>query len=221
MPTPHSDNDLLHLSGIQHFAFCPRQWALIHIEQQWKDNILTFQGQELHQTTNDPYFTEKREDTLITRAVPIVSHSLGLYGVADVIEFHKTKGAGVKLKERAGVWLPIPVEYKLGRPKPTDCDILQLCAQAMCLEETFGVMLDEGHIFYGKTRRRLDVLLDNNLKNRTREVCAEMHTAFLSGQTPRANHTKACEKCSLVEHCLPQLSNRRTVHQYLTSALSD
>jgi CRISPR-associated exonuclease Cas4 len=221
MAKVYPDSDLLHLSGIQHFVFCQRQWALIHIEQQWEDNILTFRGQELHQTTNDPYLTEKRGDVLVTRAMPMVSHSLGLYGVADVIEFHSTAGQGVKLPGRRGVWSPTPIEYKLGRPKPSDCDILQLCAQAMCLEETFDIVLQEGYVFYGRTRRRLEVILDSILKNKTREVCKRMHAAFLSGKTPKAEYTSACEKCSLIEHCLPQLSERRSVEQYLSSALVD
>ncbi|NMB38880.1 MAG: CRISPR-associated protein Cas4 [Firmicutes bacterium] len=215
------EEDYLQLSGIQHFAFCPRQWALIHVEQQWQDNILTFQGQELHQRTDDPTFSEKRGDLIITRAVPIASRSLGLNGIADVVEFHKVEEPGVKLKGRSGYWQPTPVEYKLGNPKPTNCDILQLCAQAICLEETFQVTLEIGYIFYGRVRRRLDVNLSQELKDETYMVAQEMHRMFSLGKTPEPRVTKACNKCSLVDICIPQLSQRRTVKEYLQSVLKE
>ncbi len=217
--TPYQEENFLQLSGIQHYTFCPRQWALIHIEQQWEDNILTFKGQELHQITNDPFFTEKRGDVIITRAVPISSKKLGLNGIADVIEFQKVDNFGIKLNGYSGYWKPIPVEYKLGNPKPTNCDILQLCAQAICLEEVFQITLDIGYIYYGRTRRRLDVILKPELKAETYRVAQEMHRVFASGKTPGPIINKACEKCSLVDLCLPYLSRRRSVKRYLESAL--
>lgn len=213
-------NDYLPLSGIQHFAFCPRQWALIHVEQQWEENILTFRGQEMHQKTNDPYVVEKRKDKIVARAVPIVSHTLGLYGVADVVEFERSE-QGASLDGRRGHWWPVPVEYKVGRPKSKNSDALQLCAQAICLEEMFAVTLEKGFIFYGKTRRRLDVLLDAQLRSETREAAALMHKTFDAGITPPANYTKQCDTCSLARLCVPKLSKNKKVSTYLLKAADD
>lgn len=212
--------EYLLLSGIQHFAFCPRQWALIHIEQQWQDNLHTFSGQELHRKTNDPFTKEKRGDVIVTRAVPIVSHSLRLYGIADVIEFHRVE-QGVELDGRKGYWWPVPVEYKLGRPKPDNSDILQLCAQAICLGEMFGVELDKGYLFYGRTRRRLDVVLDDKLKQETRQTANRMHKVFESGMTPKAHYCRTCDKCSLLDLCIPQLSEKKTIKEYVLKALRE
>lgn len=212
--------DYLFLSGIQHFAFCPRQWALIHVEQQWEENILTFRGQEMHQKTNDPYVVEKRKDKIIARAVPIVSHTLALYGVADVVEFDRSD-RGISLDGRSGSWWPVPVEYKVGRPKPKDSDTLQLCAQAICLEEMFGITLERGYIFCGKTRQRLDVLLDDKLRSKTKETAALMHKTFEAGITPPASYTKQCDRCSLVELCVPRLSKQKVVRDYLMKAMED
>ncbi|MDI9485938.1 MAG: CRISPR-associated protein Cas4 [Bacillota bacterium] len=210
--------DYLPLSGIQHYAFCPRQWALIHIEQQWEENIFTFRGQEMHQKANNPYVVEKRRDKIVARAVPIVSHSLGLYGVADVVEFERSE-RGVTLARRKGFWRPVPVEYKVGRPKSRNIDTLQLCAQALCLEEMFDITLDRGYIFYGATRRRLDVLLDAELRSETKDVAACMHQAFAAGITPAANYNAQCERCSLIQLCIPKLSESKKVSAYLRTAI--
>lgn len=210
----------LSLSGIQHYAFCSRQWALIHIEQQWEENILTFRGQAMHQKTNDPFVVEKRKNKIVARAVPIVSHTLALYGVADVIEFDKSEH-GVPLNGRSGLWWPSPVEYKVGRPKVKNSDTLQLCAQAICLEEMFGVSLEKGHIFYGKTRKRLEVLLDHELRFETIQTAALMRETFEAGITPPANYTKQCDNCSLVKLCIPKLSRHSNVRNYLLRAVKD
>lgn len=213
-------HEYLSLSGIQHYAFCPRQWALIHVEQQWEENILTFRGQELHQKTNDPFVVEKRNNKIIARAVPIVSHALRLYGVADVVEFIRAD-EGIKLQGRSGLWWPQPVEYKVGKPKPKNWDLLQLCAQAVCLEEMFGVVLKQGQIFYGKTRRRLEVILDKNLRTETRQVAKLMHETFNAGITPPAEYSSACDRCSLVKLCTPKLAEKKSVKDYLLQALNE
>jgi CRISPR-associated exonuclease Cas4 len=214
----YADDELLMLSGIQHFAFCQRQWALIQIEQQWEDNILTFGGTDLHTRVDDPFFTEARGTVLVTRSLPIVSHSLGLYGVADMVEFHRVE-EGVKLHRRTGFWRPHPVEYKFGEPKPGDCDIVQLCAQAICLEETFGLTVSEGDMFYGRTRRRLQVCFDDSLRNRVADLALGMHHLFAEGVTPLPEQTKACKSCSLVEVCMPHMNKRRSVRRYFEDAL--
>ena len=216
----YSDEDLLLLSGIQHIAFCPRQWALIHIEQQWQENILTFGGRELHERVDDPFFTEARGTVLVTRSLPIISRRLGLYGVADVVEFYK-RDEGIQLKGRNGLWQPHPVEYKYGEPKVDERDMVQLCAQAFCLEEMFATSVTEGGLFYGRIRRRQRVEFDESLRQQVMELTTEMHRLFEEGVTPLAEQTKACRSCSLVEICMPHTSKKRSVRRYLEDALRE
>lgn len=216
----YSDDELLMLSGIQHFFFCRRQWALIHIEQQWQENILTFGGRELHERVDDPFFTEARGTVLVTRSLPILSRRLGLYGVADVVEFYKSD-EGVRLKGRNGFWRPHPVEYKYGAPKIDERDMVQLCAQAFCLEEMFNITISEGDIFYGRVRRRQRVVFDENLRQMVSEISEEMHRLFEEGITPLPEQTNACRSCSLVEICIPHTSKRRSVSRYLNDVLRE
>ncbi len=218
MAGSYSDDDLLLLSGIQHFAFCRRQWALIHIEQQWQENVLTFSGREMHERADDPFFTESRGTVLVTRSLPLVSRTLGLYGVADVVEFQRDEN-GIALDSRPGRWRPHPVEYKYGQPKSDDRDIVQLCAQGICLAEMFGVPVATGDLFYGRTRRRQPVEFDETLRDRVRELAAAMHDLFEKGVTPPAESSAACQSCSLVEICLPKAGSRRSVRRYLDEAL--
>lgn len=216
----YSENDLLLLSGIQHFAFCRRQWALSYIEQQWEENLLTFGGRELHERVDDPFFTETRGTILVTRSLPIVSYKLGLYGVADVVEFRRSED-GIQLKDRPGRWQPYPVEYKYGEPKSDDRDIVQLCAQGMCLEEMLQISINGGDMFYGRIRRRKRVDFDEALRKRVKELVLEMHQLFDEGITPPPEQTAACKSCSLVEICLPHISKRRSIHRYIDDALRE
>ncbi len=213
-----TDRDYLALSGIQHYAYCPRQWALIHIEQQWQENILTFKGRQFHEKTNQPFITEKRKNRIMARAVPIISHILGLYGIADVVEFQKVE-SGVTIDARPGQWWPTPIEYKVGRPKLDSWDRLQLCAQAICLEEMFGLSLATGYLYYGKPRRRLEVNLNAKLRKETKQTAEQMHHTFAIGITPKAKHTAFCQNCSLARLCLPILSEKGKVDNYLSCAL--
>lgn len=216
----YQDDDLLMLSGIQHFAFCRRQWALIHIEQQWQENLLTFSGRDMHERADDPFCSESRGDLLVTRSLPLVSHTLGLYGVADVVEFHRDT-AGIAIQGRSGRWRPHPVEYKYGQPKPDERDQVQLCAQGICLEEMFGAPVETGDLFYGRTRRRQNVALDDALRSRVQELAGGMHALFEKGITPQAEYTPACQRCSLVEICLPGPKSRKPVRRYLAEALRE
>ena len=220
MSNYYSDDELLLLSGIQHFFFCRRQWALIHIEQQWQENILTFGGRELHERVDDPFFTEARGTVLVTRSLPILSRRLGLYGVADVVEFYRSD-EGVRLRGRNGLWRPHPVEYKYGEPKIDERDMVQLCAQAFCLEEMFNTSIAQGDIYYGRVRRRQKVEFDEALRQRVIELSREMHRLFEEGTTPLPEQTKACRSCSLVEICLPHTGKRRSVRRYLDDALRE
>lgn len=216
----YTDDELLMLSGIQHFSFCPRQWALIHIEQQWQENLLTFGGRELHERVDDPFFTEARGTVLVTRSLPIITRRLGLYGVADVVEFYRSD-EGIQLEGRKGLWRPHPVEYKYGEPKIDERDMVQLCAQAFCLEEMFNTSVTEGDIFYGRIRRRQKVEFDETLRQQVIELSREMHRLFEEGITPLPEQTKACRSCSLVEICLPHTGKRRSVRRYLDDALRE
>jgi CRISPR-associated exonuclease Cas4 len=196
----------LPLSGVQHFVFCRRQWALIHVEQQWQDNALTAEGRLLHRRVDDPFFTEKRKDVITARSVPVCSPSLGLTGICDVVEFTASV-EGVELPGRAGRHLPAPVEYKRGCEKHDPCDEAQVCAQAMCLEEMLGVPIATGYLFYGKTRRRVAVQLTGDLRALVRKAAQEMHGYAQRGYTPRVKPTRACRSCSLADVCLPGLQD--------------
>lgn len=211
----YDEDDCLPLSGIQHFAFCPRQFALIHIERVWVENVLTFEGRTMHDRANDPFFAESRGTVLISRAVPLLSRRLGLYGVADVVEFHLVDRGGVALEGREGYWRPYPVEYKRGHPKPDDCDVVQLCAQAMCLEEMLCTRVSEGALFYGRTRRRQLVQIDETLRKRVKELAQGMHSQYALGETPPPRRTKGCAKCSLRDLCLPKVCAKKSVRRYV------
>lgn len=174
----------------------------------------------MHERADDPFFTEARGTVLITRSLPLVSHTLGLYGVADVVEFHRGE-EGVVLKGRQGRWRPHPVEYKYGQPKQDERDMVQLCAQGFCLEEMFGVPVTEGDLFYGRIRRRQKVEFDGALRERVTELAAGMHDLFERGITPQADYTPACKNCSLVEICLPKSNSHRSARRYLADALRD
>lgn len=215
-----SDEDYLLLSGIQHMAFCERQWALIHIEQAWAENVRTIEGKHLHERTDDPFEDETRKDVRIVRAMPVVSKKLGLRGVADVVEFHRTEeaseGVAVRLKNRKGWWRPYPVEYKRGRPKRDDRDAVQLCAQAMALEEMMNVVIDSGFLYYGQTRHREHIIIDKELRDRVEGLSKKMHEYMTVGKTPKAVKGKHCSLCSLKEICQPELTIRhRSVEEYL------
>ncbi len=217
----YSDDDLIMISGIQHYAFCPRQWALIHVERQWAENVKTTEGHFLHERVDDPNEREKRKDTITIRAVSLVSYELGLYGIADVVEYHRTSEVkGIILENQTGRWIPFPVEYKLGEPKPDNRDEVQLCAQAMCLEEMHRITISDGALFYGKTRRRVNVSFTPMLKDAVKEFAATMHLLVEKGETPRPVYMPHCKSCSLVNICMPkELDSRKSVRSYLKSNL--
>lgn len=202
------------LSGIQHFAFCRRQWALIHIEQQWADNYRTTAGELMHRRAHDEGSFEKRGKLLIVRGMRIASRALGLSGQCDVVEFHQDAG-GVELFGYEGKWRPIPVEYKNGEPKEISADELQLCAQAMCLEEMFQTSIPEGYLYYGRNRRRSHVEFAEPLREQVRKMTEEMHQLFRRGYTPNVKPTKQCRACSLESLCVPKLQKVKTVREYI------
>ena len=216
------EDDVLALSGLQHLAFCERQWALIHIEQQWTENLLTVQGNILHAKVDDPSLVETRDGVIISRAMPIQSFGLGLSGVADVVEFHQTQNTdnAIKIVGKNGFWRPFVIEYKRGKPKISDIDKVQLMAQTICLEEMFAVKIQKGAFFYNEIRRRDNIEFDSELRNKTEKLAKRMHSLFQLGQTPKANYTKLCKACSLYDLCLPQMP-KKSVKLYVNSFLNE
>jgi len=189
-----TEDELLPLSGLQHLVFCERQWALIHIEQQWAENRLTAEGRVLHEKAHEPG-DESRGGVRICRGLRIRSLRLGLSGQADVVEFHH---------QPAGSDRPFPIEYKRGRPKPSRCDEVQLCAQALCLEEMLGLEIERGAIFYGQPRRRMEVEFSLELRKETETLAERMRFLYARRITPPAVYLPKCDRCSLFDICLPK-----------------
>lgn len=211
----YEDEELLLLSGIQHIAFCPRQWALIHIEQQWVENAKTIEGRHLHERVDDPYIRDSSSNLVVWRSVGLVSYSLGLTGRSDVVEFIKGNN-GIRLEGKTGTWNPYPVEYKRGKPKPDERDEVQLCAQAMCLEEMLGIDVVEGALYYHEERRRTKVVFSAEVRSKVRDFATEMHHLFSHGITPPPEYRSHCRSCSLFDICLPKsIWQTRTVSDYL------
>ncbi|MBQ7931675.1 MAG: CRISPR-associated protein Cas4 [Clostridia bacterium] len=214
----YSEDDYLMLSGLQHFVFCRRQWALIHIENLWEENLRTVEGNLMHEKAHDSSFCESRGDLYILRGVSIHSSVLGVSGKCDVLEYHR-QDTGISLKGKEGLWQPYPVEYKKGEPKDNPADRLQLCGQAMCLEEMLCCDIPEGALFYGETRRREVVEFTSEMRRTVREHLMEMHDYYKHGHTPKVKPTKSCNACSLKELCLPKLLRQMSVKKYIAEAL--
>lgn len=214
----YDEDEFLMLSGIQHFAFCRRQWALIHIEQLWDENYRTVDGDIFHEIAHKDDYTEKRKKIIITRGLRIFSRSLGLSGTCDVVEMHEDKN-GIKLKNYEGTYLPYPIEYKRGKPKEDAIDELQLCAQAMCLEEMLLCEIQEGALFYGEPYHRTKVKFTNELREMVRAYAKEMHELYKKGYTPKVKTSKKCKSCSLEQLCLPKLNQQPSVEDYFNKYL--
>lgn len=216
----YKEEDYLMLSGIQHFAFCRRQWALIHIEQQWMENERTIAGELLHKNAHDPYFKEKRKDVIVSRAMPVSSREMGVSGECDIVEFIKAPD-GIELHGHRGLFRIYPVEYKKGSPKDTQIDILQLTAQAMCLEEMFSAEIHEGAIFYGEIRRRETVPVTDELRGQVRSYFKEMHQLYDRRYTPKVKWSKSCNACSLKDVCMPKLGKTDLVKDYIHKTIAE
>ena len=216
----YAEDDYLMIPGIQHFKFCRRQWALIHVEQQWAENVHTVTGELMHKKAHDPHLTEKRKDTIIVRALPVSSRELGISGECDVVEFHKCED-GIQLHGHRGLYSVFPVEYKKGKPKLTEEDKLQVVAQALCLEEMFSTRVAQGAIFYGETRRREQIEITEELREEVIHMLAEMHQYYARKYTPKVKPSKACNACSLKDICLPKLNKTISVKTYIEQRLEE
>lgn len=215
----NNDDDLLMISALQHLLFCERQCALIHVEQLWIENLFTVRGEIMHKKAHDGA-VEFRDGIRIERGIPLRSNKLGLIGRADVVEFHKKK-KGDFINSKVPL-LPFPVEYKLGKPKENSCNEVQLCAQAICLEEMLTCVVPEGALFYGKTKRRKNVVFTCDLRRLTEKTARRLHEIVNNGITPRPLYEKyKCDNCSLLNLCVPKISQKHSVNSYLEKIINE
>jgi len=214
-----NEEDYLMLSGIQHFRFCQRQWALIHIEQQWEENVRTIEGKYIHEKADQPYIREKRKDKLIVRAMPIKSHELKISGICDVVEFIEAK-EGISLIGESGTYKVVPIEYKRGKPKQGKEDVLQLVAQVMCLEEMLACEIPIAYFFYDEIKRRVEIQVTEELKEEVRYIFKQMHNYYDRQYTPKVKVGKHCKSCSLENLCLPIVNEKMNVKQYMKGYMS-
>ncbi|MCR5382814.1 MAG: CRISPR-associated protein Cas4 [Lentisphaeria bacterium] len=223
------DDDFVTISALQHYLFCRRQCALIHLENAWEENKYTAEGRILHEHV-DAGGSETRKTLHMAKSVRLFSRKLGITGIADIVEFHlvelKNSNDGsmqaIPIKGLAGLWKPFPVEYKRGKPKKHRADEVQLCAQAICLEEMLNVNIPSGALFYGETRHRNDVSFDDDLRTLTQITAHEVHNLLISGMTPEPTFGKWCATCSLGDICAPkQLSSCRSVRSWFDHQLDE
>ena len=210
------------LSGIQHFIFCRRQWALIHVEQQWEENYFTVDGELKHERTDDRQIHEKRKNVITVRAMPVKSQILGITGKCDVVEFIKSEDQkAIYIPRYNGNYTITPIEYKRGKPKEDNSDILQLLAQAYCLEEMLVTQIEKGYLFYFETRRREEIYFSQEIRQQLLEIVEEMHSYMDRGYTPKVRTDKKCKTCSLKDICLPELNKNKKVSQYIREWVSE
>lgn len=212
---------MLMLSGIQHYMFCPRQWALIHIEQQWAENRLTTEGQLLHKNVDNPFYRQKNGDTITLRSLHIASKRLGLYGIIDAVELIPSDSPeeSITYNRYPGYWKPYPVEYKRGHSKPDERDEVQLAAQAMCLEEMYGINIPYGALYYDEVKHRETIAISDGLRKTTQQCAKQMHDIFKSGIMPKPVKASHCRNCSLKDICMPEMSDCTQVKTYLNNNL--
>ncbi len=206
------EDNFFQLSAIQHYLFCERQCYLIHAEQIWAENLFTAEGKILHERVDEQKAATHGDSLRVENGLLMRSLKLGISGKADSVEFHRKED---------GSWIPFPVEYKRGKPKTNRCDEVQICAQAICLEEMLGVSIPEGALFYGKTRHRKSVVFDSELRRLTEEVCEKVR-GLISRKTPppALYEEEKCDNCSINEACMPKISGK-SVTKYMSSLSSE
>lgn len=217
----YTEEEMLQLSGLQHYVFCPRQWALIHLEQLWADNILTAEGTLLHQNVDNPYLRETNGSNVVTlRGLRIASPDLGLSGIADAVEIIPFDDAPNQKQTllKSKLFFALPIEYKRGKPKTTDCDRLQVVAQAIMIEEMFSIHIDKGAIFYWEIRHREYFDITDEMRSMVKKMANEMHAIVKSGILPKAIKKSHCRNCSLIDYCLPSLTGK-SAKRYLQDSL--
>lgn len=217
----YDPDDYLMLSGIQHFVFCPHQWAMIHIEQIWDDNRLTVEGQIMHNNVDNSAYRQKNGDLITLRRVAVASARMGLYGFSDAVELipSRTSEKCVIHPSYPGCWRMHPVEYKHGRPKPDLRDKVQVVAQAICLEEIFDTVIPECSIYYGDNNRRITFGIDDEIRTFTIDCAYEMHRLHDAGIVPAPVYKQHCRNCSLFDECMPKTPSQSAVDKYLKTNL--
>lgn len=214
------EDDYLQINGIQHYAFCPRQWALMENENQWVENVHTVEGHILHDRAHDNKLKETRGDLITQRNLSIANHKLGIVGRTDVVEFRKAFD-GIILNGREGKFTPYAVEYKKGKPKTNNSDILQLVAQVMCLEEMLCCKIEKSAIFYWEIRSRVEVDITDTLRNELIKLIQEMSVLKSRKHTPAVKMRSRCNSCSFKEICLPELTKIESATQYINRRLNE
>ncbi|MGI6656223.1 MAG: CRISPR-associated protein Cas4 [Desulfobulbus sp.] len=201
----YDEDELVMISALQHYLYCRRRCALVHLEQEWRENLFTAEGRLMHERVHKPG-AESRRKVRVEYSLPVRSLRLGLSGQADIVEFHR---------QEDGFWLPLPVEYKRGRPKKDETDRVQLCAQALCLEEMLNCTVPEGALYYGQKQRRYPVLFDQALRHATQAAAETLHALLSSHATPAPEFGPKCESCSLLPRCLPTAAAGKNVAAYI------
>jgi CRISPR-associated exonuclease Cas4 len=210
------EEDFIQISGLQHLAFCKRQWALIHIDQEWEENFLTAEGRNLHERVDEGY-QEFRKGLRQYSGLYVKSLKLGIYGRTDLIEAIKSDNCptnSIQMLGLKGKWTLFPVEFKRGKPKNHEADMIQLCAQALCLEEMTNTPIESGAIFYWQIRKRIEVEFDSCLRQKTIQIIELAHDLMELGQIPAAEYGNHCRSCSLLEICLPRKLDSAKLKKY-------
>ncbi len=208
------DEEYLLISGIQHFCFCRRQWALIHLENAWDENMYTAEGRIMHERVHDENITTKKNGIITLRGLPVKSNHLMITGVCDAVELIPDD-EGITLRDRKGKWRIHPIEYKRGKPKTHDSDRLQLAAQCICLEEMLSCKIEKGSLYYGSTRRREEIVIDDSIREKLNAIVSEMWGYYRRQYTPKVKAGKMCSSCSLVNICMPALMEKKDVSKYI------
>lgn len=217
---PFDEDEYLQISEIQHFAYCPRQWAIIYMEQQWQENVRTIEGKALHEKAHDDTIKEKRKGTITVRGMPVSSRELGIAGVCDIVEFIADE-QGISIPSYAGNYLAVPVEYKRGKPKEGEEDILQLTVQAMCLEEMLATEISYGYLYYAEIRRRAKVELGEAFRQHVRDMLQQMREYYRRQHTPIVKKRKGCANCSVKDLCVTKLNQQKSVIQYIARRIKE
>ena len=216
----YEEDDFILLSGIQHYIFCPRQWCLIHIEQQWSENYFTTIGNLFHERAHNNSVHELRGDKLTVRNLSLSSYQLGIIGKSDVVEFKKNQNGAVSLKNYDGLWDIFPVEYKSGKAKNNDADRYQVVAQALCLEEMFNCKIKTGFLYYGKTHNRENIEIDR-YRDSVIKCFSEMHKLLNRGSCIKAFYSTKCKACSFIDVCMPKLKDKVNITEYIEKMYED
>lgn len=214
------NDDFLTISGIQNFAYCKRRWALVHIEQMWNENALTLEGQYMHERVHDEGFTEKRGNKILSRGMAVSSQKYRINGICDMVELERSD-MGISIYGREGKYLVYPVEYKHGKPNDGHTDELQLCAQAICLEEMLCTDIPVGAIYYGEIRHRREVVLTKDLRDEVIGMIAEMHQYMDRGYTPKVKRKGSCSNCSMMDYCFSQLLSKKSAKAYIDNVIKE